>query len=98
MLRPISAPKSVPLAHDTLGQEHPLRHTKGKAVKVITSELLRQNQALSPSDHDSVVQIIHSLATSAASRRVNESRISDADWFGEEEVPQLVARNPPVQA
>ncbi|NOW46682.1 hypothetical protein FHW96_002842 [Novosphingobium sp. SG751A] len=46
-------------------------------------EMLRHIQALSPSDRDSVMQIIQSLATSAASPRVNERAISDAEWFGE---------------
>ncbi|WJS97224.1 hypothetical protein [Novosphingobium humi] len=46
-------------------------------------EMLSKIRALSPNDRESVMQIIHSLATSAASPRVNERRISDADWFGE---------------
>lgn len=42
-------------------------------------EMLRHIQALSPSDRDSVMQLIHSLATSAASPRLNE-RVSEFDW------------------
>jgi len=46
-------------------------------------ELLNRITALSPADRASVLQLIHSLSTSAATPAVNERGLSDAEWFGE---------------
>lgn len=46
-------------------------------------QLLNQISALSTADRESVLQLIHSLATTAATSSVNERRISREEWFGE---------------